>query len=524
MHWIDVVAEELMKKDIEHVIASGTSISGQPHIGSAEDPIIADAIARTIIKMGGKAIGIWIRDDLDQLRKIPVQIPQSYEKYIGTAVAHIPCPEGNQCKSFVDHFADPFILSLKRIGVNVQVYSGAEMYKTGMYDEAVKVSVNCADLIKNIFTEVSGAEKEAGWIPFQAICNKCGKIGTTKATSYQDGKFTYECIGGIADRKEIPGCGCKGECDIKSGKLQWRVEWAARWKILGITCEPFGKDHAAAGGSYDTCKRISSEVFNYPPPYPVVYEWVVFGGKRLKKSTGHVITLDEFISCATPEITRYFFFRSKAWKHREFDIGKNLLTLIDDYERTERIYFDIEKNVPEKEIPDIKRSYELSQVNEIPEEYFQIPYSHLIPLAQIAKNWNNMLDILRRTENISQLTEKQDIKLKEKADAVKYWLDNWAPDEYLFSVQQDIPNIKIDCTQVEILHTLSKTLNTIPWNATDIHTHIYEQIKKLGIEPKKSFEGIYKVILGQDRGPRVGYFLASLDKEFVLKRFGETPL
>ena len=31
--------------------------------------------------------------------------------------------------------------------------------------------------------------------------------------------------------------------DIKSGagKLTWRVEWAARWKIFGVTCEPFGK-------------------------------------------------------------------------------------------------------------------------------------------------------------------------------------------------------------------------------------------------------------------------------------------
>ena len=34
--------------------------------------------------------------------------------------------------------------------------------------------------------------------------------------------------------------------------MPWRVDWAARWAIHGITCEPAGKDHGAAGGSYDT--------------------------------------------------------------------------------------------------------------------------------------------------------------------------------------------------------------------------------------------------------------------------------
>ena len=40
------------------------------------------------------------------------------------------------------------------------------------------------------------------------------------------------------------------------GKLPWRMDWPAKWAIHGVTCEPFGKDHAASGGSYSTGRRL----------------------------------------------------------------------------------------------------------------------------------------------------------------------------------------------------------------------------------------------------------------------------
>lgn len=521
MHWIDVVADELMKRGNEHVIASGTSISGVPHVGSAEDPILADAIARSVRARGGKAQAIWLRDDLDQLRKIPAQIPPEFEKYLGTPVASLPCPEGSHCESFVEHFGGPFVASLRRAGVDIKVYSGAQMYGSGMYDELTLIAMDKAQQIRQIFSEVSGAEKGEDWMPFQAICEKCGKIGTTKVTGYSGGKFSYECAGGTADRKEIKGCGHKGQCSPRSGKLQWRVEWAARWKILGITCEPFGKDHAAAGGSWDTCSRIIKEIFDYPAPHPVVYEWVVVGGKRMKKSVGLVITFDEFVSCATAEVARFFFFRTKAWKHRDFDLGKNLLTLIDDYERSERIYFGKEECQLEKELPDIRRTYELAQVKDVPKEFFQVQFGHLIPVVQIAQDWKGTMEILRRTEGLGPVTPEQEAALQRKCDAVRFWLENWAPEDYKFSVKAEKPAVALEPAVVQFLHSAAQTLAAVPWEAGAIHSHIHDSIKASGLEAKAAFSGFYQAILGQPRGPRLGYFLASLERDFVLKRLQE---
>ena len=62
-------------------------------------------------------------------------------------------------------------------------------------------------------------------------------------------------------------------------------------KIFGVTCEPFGKDHAAAGGSYKTGVRFCKELFDIDPPYPIPYEFIQFKGKgQMHKSTGHVVT------------------------------------------------------------------------------------------------------------------------------------------------------------------------------------------------------------------------------------------
>jgi lysyl-tRNA synthetase class 1 len=43
----------------------------------------------------------------------------------------------------------------------------------------------------------------------------------------------------------------------------------------------------------------------------------------------------------------------------------------------------------------------------------------------------------------------------------------------------------------------------------------------MGISPKDAFSAIYLSILGKDSGPQAGWLLASLDKEFVVKRLKE---
>ena len=108
-HWIARIADELNEKDVpEHVVASGTSISGSIHIGNSCDIFIANAVTKALKKMDTNSKTIWIADDHDPLRKVPYPLPESYEKYLGIPYSEIPCPEGC-CSNFVEHFEKPLL-------------------------------------------------------------------------------------------------------------------------------------------------------------------------------------------------------------------------------------------------------------------------------------------------------------------------------------------------------------------------------------------------------------------------------
>jgi len=55
---------------------------------------------------------------------------------------------------------------------------------------------------------------------------------------------------------------------------------AAHWKVIGITVEGAGKDHASKGGSYDIAMTLCEEVFKYEKPFRLPYEFILIGGKK----------------------------------------------------------------------------------------------------------------------------------------------------------------------------------------------------------------------------------------------------
>lgn len=517
MHWVDTVAEELSKKGKKHIIASGTSISGQIHIGNAGDVIIADGVCRGIKERGGQADVIWIKDDCDALRSIPAQIPKEFNAYIGMPVSKLPCPDGC-CASFVEHYTRHFIEAIHRLGIKPEIISDRELYMAGRYEPFTRVALERAQEIRKILFDISGAEKPLDWLPFEPICEKCNKIATTHAYKFDGENVFYKCTGGIAGKKKIDGCGYEGSTNLRNGKLTWRVEWAARWKFLNVTCEPFGKEHSASGGSYDTAKVISEKLFSYPSPHPIFYEHIMVAGKKMSKSLGNVITTEEILSCAEPQTAKYLFFRTKPTKHKDIDMGLGLLKLIEDYERAERIYYDREKIRLEKELPDIKRAYELSQTEEIEKEFFQVEYAHLLILAQVKKDFNAVLETVRRAKKVDNYQLE---RLKLKYSLALGWLGKYAPDRIKITLQEKLPSVELDNAQKKFLAKLYAELKNVSWEPEPIHNKIHRISAEAGLEPKKAFSAIYQIMLARTEGPRMGYFISSLDRAFVIKRIEE---
>ncbi len=526
MHWADVVAERLLERGKKHIVASGTSISGQPHIGSAGDVIFADVVARAVRDAGGEAEVVWIEDDMDPLRSVPDQLPEDFVAHLGKPVSDLPDIEG---EGYVEHFVRPFLDGLAAVGVHPRVVSGSELYRGGMARELVRDALDRAPTVRRILEEVSGSEKDEDWLPFQVVCSNCGRIATTKPYARDEaGRVLYRCEGGVAGKRLIEGCGHEGAAELTEGKLTWRLDWAARWKLLGVTSEPFGKDHAAAGGSWDTASVIVEEIFDYPRPLPLIYEHILVGGEKMSKSKGNIVTLQDLLAIVPPQVVRYLFVRTDPNKHKDFDWAK-LPQLIDEYERVERIYYGTEEPSPREDPEELRRVYELSQVEERPAPMLhQVPFGHLVTLVQVAPDLEGVLAILRRTGELpGELDSHSREALERKAEGARNWVERYATEDQRFSVTEAITPEALAMLaddQRGYLASLSAALEGVPWEGQTIHDAVHGLGKERGLKARDAFGAVYIALLGRRRGPRLGYFLASMDRTWVLERLAEAAV
>jgi len=513
MHWSDVLADKLLKSKQKHVLATGITPSGPIHIGNMREILTTDAVYRSLKEKGGDADFIYIADDFDQLRKVYPYLTKSYEKFVGKPISEIPCPCGKH-KSYADHYLGSFLNSLKEIGVNPHVYRANEMYKNGDYNESIQIALENTDKIKNIIEKISKRTLPKNWLPFNILCEKCRRITSAKPILYEYPIIEYECE-----------CGYEGEVDVRKGgvgKLPWRVDWPARWKMLGVTFEPCGKDLATVGGAKDTGEKIVEEIYGYSPPIILVYEFIMLKGKgAMHSSKGTALSGEEMLNMTPPEVLRFLIMKNQPNKHMVFDSGLGLLNLVDEYDREERVYFGKEKET--KGMKDLRKTYELSQPYNITKSIpFQLPYRHLVTLVQIGKKWEEVKEILLRTRQIPKDLKKEDEEhLKQRTEHVRYWLDTFAPEAVKFEVKKKMPKIALTKDQKTFLTNLIDKTQKIKWGPEEIHNVIYEISEENDLQIKTAFKTIYQVILGQDKGPRAGYFLSNLDKQFVLDRVAE---
>ncbi len=523
IHWADVIAGDVFNKSDKHLVATGITPSGHIHIGNMREVVTADAAYRALLDRGADASFIYIADNYDPLRKVYPFLPESYAEHVGKPISEVPCPCG-ECANYAEHFLKPFLEALSRLGINPEVYRADEMYRAGMYTEAIKIALVKRDEIAKILEEVSGKTVAEEWSPFNPRCNECGKITTTKVTGFDLKAETVDYVCSCGHSGTVPMAG--------GGKLTWRVDWPARWAVLGVTVEPFGKDHASRGGSYDTGKRIVREIFGHEPPYPIVYEWIMLGKQgAMSSSTGVVVSISDMLEVVPPEVLRYLIIRTKPEKHIQFDPGQPLLNMVDEYERLREKFRDNDPSLGDF----VKRIYELSRATGICHP--EIPFKQMVTIFQVARgNFEQILQIVKR----SGFSTEDEKCIRELVDNVSRWLELYAPPFAKFNVKENVP------VQVATLSELQKAFlgafadiveargkitgeeyHMLVYSAkeegSELNRLIAEKlnVQSLRVDPKDLFKAIYTSILGQSSGPKAGWFLSSFEEGFLIIRFRE---
>ena len=515
MHWADVIAEDIDKKCDRPLIATGISPTGFIHVGSLREAITAEAVRSALEGRGSDVRLVYLIDSFDPLRKRYEFLPESFEEHVGKPICRIPCPCGSH-KTYADHFIQLFLDAMDAIGVRCEIIWTHELYEQGKFAEMIDASFTKRNKVIDILTEVSQKERNDNYAPYNPLCPNCGRF--VKQPDFDSYEFPYV-------KYKCEKCGHEGKADIRKGdgKLTWRLEWPAKWKIFSTSVEPFGKDHAAAGGSYDTGVRIVNEIFGGEAPYPIPYEFVQLKGKgQMHKSTGSSVTGMDAISMTPPEVLTYTMLRVNPERHIDYDSEMGILDMADEYDRMETLFFEGGASEAEE---NAVNAYKLSKHNRIPKKMpLHIPYRHLVNVVQMADDMNGVLEILRRNGDFADATDDDLERLDRRVKCVRYWLNGFAPEQVKFSVPKKMPDVELSEDEKGYLSSLVPLLTASEWNAEKIHGIVSETGKNSKIGAKGGFGALYKVLINRTSGPRLGHFLATMEKDFVISRLKESSL
>ena len=517
MHWADVIAERLAERGDSHVMATGITPSGPIHVGNMREVLTADMIVRACERIDLKAELVYIADSADPLRKIyPFLDEDVYSEYVGHSLATIPSPDGNG--SYSDFFLNPFFSALDDIGVEYRVVDAYESYKEGKYIESTKTAIENKDEISQIIQQVSQRPLDDDWFPYNPIDDQ-GNMHGIKVTACEWPFVEWASEDGRTGRTNIERGG---------GKLPWRLDWPARWNWLGVTFEGYGKDHSAAGGSWDTGQKLAP-LFGSPPPMGMMYEWIYLKGKgAMASSKGNTVSGKELLDIVPPEIMRFLIARLKPGKHIDFDPGEGLISLADEYERLEQRYHKELSGIEHKKIEDSSRKeqqmmdearkFELAQVLRKGTKHSEglgVSFSHLSTLCQIKSNQEDLLNSLSRSHEIN--IHQPDKRLLDRVERMRNWINSeWFPENARIELAKSIDSANFNDEQITFLNQFNLLSGNIDWNEANIQEAIKKLISDSKLPPRQAFTTLYQSLLNMDRGPKLAPLLVELGKDDVI--------
>jgi lysyl-tRNA synthetase class 1 len=523
--WADELASRVSGPQ---VVNDSKTPSGTIHVGSLRGPVLLDVIVRALRDRGLPTQLRYGIDDLDPMDAQALLTPDAVERSMGVPLAHVPDPVPDGHASYARHFAELFIATFDGLGVRPDTYYWmSEVYAQGRMDRYIRTALERADTIREIYRRVSHVERPEGWLPVHVICPNCGRIGTTLATDWDGDTVAFACQPDLV--AWATGCGTAGRLNPFEGaaKLPFNVDWAAKWSLLGVTIEPCGKDLATAGGSRDRADAIAREVFEREPPLRVDYEFLNIRGRKMSTSKGQGASAHEMADVIPPEQLRLLFLRSRPNQAIEFDPeGTDAIPRL--FDEWDRLAAAVAGREFRGELPaDHARLFAMSLVvdQDVAAEAaaYRPAFAHLAFLIQLP---DADLQAKLEAEKGAPLTERERAILDERARAARAWLDNYAPERARVQVQDHVPDEvnALGPSQRSFLASLADRLTdpgATRWSGDALQSAVFETAKDADLPAGHAFSALYAAFLGRPNGPRAGWLLASLEREFVVARLRE---
>jgi lysyl-tRNA synthetase class 1 len=473
----------------EIVFETGYGPSGLPHLGTFQE------VARTLMVRHALAeLTDWpsrliaFSDDMDGMRKVPPGVPHQdmMHAHLDQPLSGVPDPYGCGHASYAAHNNALLRQFLDRFDFDYEFISSTECYGSGRFDETLRQVLRKYDQIMGVMLPTLREERRRTYSPVLPVSRVTGRVL----------QVPIEVVDAEAAlvRYVEPATGETVEQPILGGgaKLQWKVDWAARWVALGVDYEMAGKDHIDGVVQSGKIARI----LGARPPEGFNYElFLDENGEKISKTKGNGVTIDEWLTYAPRESLAFYIYRDPR-KAKQLSFGI-IPKAVDEYQQFLAAY-------PAQEW-DKRLGNPVHHVHagQVPEARMPLSFALLLNLVGVASSDDKELlwaFVKRYAPEASPDTHPELDALIGHAtvyfrDFVKDTLERRAP----------------DAREAAALADLDARLAAFPEDASaeEIQNMVFEVGKAHGFENLRDwFKALYEILLGTSQGPRMGSFFA----------------
>ena len=484
---------------------TGYGPSGLPHIGTFGEVARTTMVRHAFRVLTGDKVPtrlLCFSDDMDGMRKIPDNVPdpEFLRPHLHKPLTSVPNPFGGGYESFGHHNNAMLRRFLDTFGFDYEFASATDYYKSGRLDAILIRVAERYQAIMDIMLPTLGPERRATYSPFLPISPKTGRVlyVPLKAVDAGAGTITFDDEDG--EELTLPVTGGRV-------KLQWKPDFGARWAALGVDFEMFGKDHGPNMPVYDA---ICSALGGRPPEHFVYELFLDENGEKISKSKGNGLTIDEWLTYApTESLALYMFQKPRTAKKLYFDV---IPRAVDEY------FAHLSAFQRQDEAGRIANPVWHIHSGNPPVIDMPVPFSMLLNLvsASNADNKDALWGFLSRySPGVTAATHP---KLDELAGfAVRYFND---------IVRKDKKFHAADAIEMQALTALSDALAGVPAASANDGAAIQDVVLDVGrsferyLDPSRKspdggpgvsgewFNAFYRIVLGEERGPRLGSFIA----------------